>query len=84
MNSPSSSPDGLNLTKQAAFDYIDWCKKQKKPILGIEVLKKENGGFETNIYKTIWFKTQRAVYTHARNFIQKQMAGEWLWAEIKH
>jgi hypothetical protein len=77
------SPTG-HLTKQQAFDYVEWCRKQKTPIVGLEVVKKTADGFESSIYKTVWFKTQRAVYTHAKNFIQKQMAGEWLWVEFKH
>jgi hypothetical protein len=52
-------------------------------LFGIEILRQVDGEWESSIYKTIWFSSQRGVYTKARTFIRHQMAGEWQMAEFK-
>ncbi|MBL7941387.1 MAG: hypothetical protein JNM00_01385, partial [Flavobacteriales bacterium] len=71
------------LAKQEALDLIAACAKQKRPLLAIEVVRLTDSGPESSLYKTVWFKTQRGVYRQARDFVIKQMVGEWLWCEIK-
>ncbi len=71
------------LTKQQSLDFIEKLRKDKCPIHGIEVLHLNNGTWETSLFKTIWFKSQRGVYNSARDFIRRQMAGEWQRAAFK-
>ncbi|MEY3397710.1 MAG: hypothetical protein RL220_304 [Bacteroidota bacterium] len=75
-------PEGM-LLKHMALHAVEDCRKKKTPIHGIEVFRYHEGSWETNLYKTIWFKSQRGVYNKSRDFLLKQMAGEWSAAEIK-
>jgi hypothetical protein len=75
--------DASHLTKQQALDHLDLLQKKKVPLFGIEILRLVDGGWESSIYKTIWFSSQRGVYNKARSFIRHQMAGEWQMAEFK-
>jgi hypothetical protein len=75
--------DASLLTKQQALDQLDLFQKKKVPLFGIEILRQVDGGWESSIYKTIWFSSQRGVYSKARTFIRHQMAGEWQMAEFK-
>ena len=71
------------LNKKQALDCIDQFQKEKRPIRGIEVYRLNDGVWETSMYKTSWFASQRGVYMAARRFVRHQMAGEWLWVELK-
>jgi len=55
----------------------------KTPLRGLELFAEENGSLESHYEKSIWFKTQRLCYSQGKNFLQKQMIGQWQWAEFK-
>lgn len=80
---PRIPNDRSYLQKQQALDFIEKLRKDKRPIFGLEVLRFNNGEWETTLYKSVWFKTQRGVHDAARNFVRHQMAGEWQFAELK-
>ncbi len=71
------------LSKQEALDHLLLCARKRTRLLGIEVVRLTEQGPETSLYKTVWFKSQRGVYKAARDFVSRQMGGEWLWCEIK-
>ena len=66
------------------LDVIGQLTKQKTPLLGIEIVAIEEGQVETDVNKTLWFKSQRGVYKAARLFAMRQMIGKWNWGEIKY
>lgn len=66
------------------LDVIGQLTKQKTPLLCIEIVAIEEGRVETDVNKTLWFKTQRGVYKSARLFAMRQMIGKWNWGEIKY
>jgi len=72
------------LNKNEMLDVIGQLSKQKTPLLGIEIVSIEEGTIETDVNKTLWFKTQRGVYKIARTFAMRQMIGKWNWGEIKY
>lgn len=71
------------LRKQQALDLIDLLQKQRRPIHGLEIFRNSGGLWESSLYKTAWFSSQRGVYQRARTFIRHQMAGEWEVVEFK-
>lgn len=83
MTKTPSPFDRPYLSKQQALDLMDKLRKEKTAISGLEVFRFHNGEWETTMYKSIWFKSQRGVYASAVRFIRHQMAGEWQWVEIK-
>ncbi len=72
------------LSKNEMLDVIVQLTKQKTPLMGIEIVAIEDGIIETDVNKTIWFKSQRGVYKSARLFAMRQMIGKWNWGEIKY
>jgi hypothetical protein len=72
------------LSKNEMLDVIGQLTKQKTPLLGIEIVAIEEGQVETDVNKTLWFKSQRGVYKAARLFAMRQMIGKWNWGEIKY
>ncbi len=72
------------LSKNEMLDVIVQLTKQKTPLMGIEIVAIEDGVIETDVNKTIWFKSQRGVYKSARLFAMRQMIGKWNWGEIKY
>ncbi|MDZ4751990.1 MAG: hypothetical protein SGI87_10275 [Flavobacteriales bacterium] len=77
-----SKEDG-HLSKNEALHHIEELRKNKTPIHGIEISREISGIRETNMLKSTWYSTQRAVYKKARDFVMKQMNGEWHSVEIK-
>jgi hypothetical protein len=71
------------LTKNEALHRIEEMRKQRTPIHGVEVSRVVQGLKESSMYKSTWYSSQRAVYKKARDFVMKQMTGEWQWVEIK-
>ncbi len=71
------------LSKQEALDHLYHCARKRTKLLAIEVVRLTDAGAESSLYKTVWFKSQRGVYKAARDFVSRQMGGEWLWCEIK-
>lgn len=72
------------LSKNEMLDVINQLQKQKTPVMGIEIVAIEEGVIETDVNKTLWFKSQRGVYKTARLFAMRQMIGKWNWGEIKY
>jgi hypothetical protein len=75
--------DDVFLTKNEALHRIEEMRKKKDPIHGIEISRLVQGLRESSMYKSAWYSSQRAVYKKARDFVMKQMTGEWQWVEIK-
>ena len=71
------------LNKIEALNEVEWMRKNKIPLRGLDIVSIENSSIETHYEKSVWFKTQRLAYSQAKSFIQKQMIGKWQWAEFK-
>lgn len=71
------------LNKNEALNEVDILRKNKTPLRGIEIVDLTDGQIITHYEKAVWFKTQRLCYTQAKQFIQKQMIGQWQWVEFK-
>jgi hypothetical protein len=71
------------LNKIEALNEVEWMRKNKTPLRGLDVVSIENESVETHYEKSVWFKTQRLAYSQAKNFLQKQMVGKWQWVEFK-
>ena len=71
------------LNKIEALNEVEWMRKNKTPLRGLDVVSIENESVETHYEKSVWFKTQRMAYSQAKSFLQKQMVGKWQWVEFK-
>jgi len=71
------------LNKIEALNEVEWMRKNKTPLRGLDVVCIENNNIETHYEKSVWFKSQRLAFSQAKSFIQKQMVGKWQWVEFK-
>lgn len=69
--------------KQEALDHLIHLEKEKKPIHGIEIVVLTDLSVETDMYKTLWFTSQKDVYEISRVFITEKMGGKWNYMEFK-
>jgi len=69
--------------KQEALDFLIQLEKEKKPIHGIEIVILSDLTIETDMYKTLWFISQKDVYEISRLFITEKMGGKWNYVELK-
>jgi len=69
--------------KQEALDLLIHLEKEKKPIHGIEIVILSDLTIETDMYKTLWFTSQKDVYEISRVFITEKMGGKWNYVELK-
>jgi len=69
--------------KQDALDFVILLEKEKKPIHGIEIVILSDLAVETDMYKTLWFTSQKDVYEVSRIFITEKMGGKWNYVELK-
>lgn len=71
------------LNKNEALQVIEIMRKNRRPIHSIEVVSIEDGTLKTSMNKTLWFQKQTGVYARSRQFVMRQMVGEWNLVEIK-
>lgn len=69
--------------KQEALDFLVQLEKEKKQIHGIEIVILTDLNVETDMYKTLWFTSQKDVYETSRVFITEKMGGKWNYVEFK-
>ena len=69
--------------KQEALDFLIQLEKEKNPIHGIEIVILSDLTIETDMYKTLWFTSQKDVYEISRVFITEKMGGKWNYVELK-